>query len=161
MMAAQRPIRVLFVCMGNICRSPMAEAVFRHEVTVAGLADQFVIDSAGTGGWHAGERPHRGTLAILAQHNIEPGDQRARRLEIDDFALFHYIVAMDHENLSDMAAFSREARSRVRLLLDYAPNLGTREVPDPFYTGGFEHVYKLVTAGCRGLLAHICEREGI
>jgi protein-tyrosine phosphatase len=160
-MASQRPIRVLFVCMGNICRSPMAEAVFRHQVAEAGLADQFLVDSAGTGGWHAGERPHHGTLAILAQHRVNPGDQRARRLEVGDLSSFHYIVAMDRENLGDMASFSREAPSRVRLLLDYAPDLGTREVPDPYYSGGFEHVYQLVTAGCRGLLAHIREREGL
>jgi protein-tyrosine phosphatase len=159
-MTAQRPVRVLFVCMGNICRSPMAEAVFRHEVAAAGLAERFVIDSAGTGGWHTGERPHRGTLAVLAQHGVDPGDQRARRLEPGDFAAFDYIVAMDQENLADMASFSREA-SRAHLLLDYAPGLGVREVPDPYYSGGFEHVYQLVTAGCRGLLAHIREREGI
>ena len=160
-MASPRPIRVLFVCIGNICRSPMAEAVFRHQVNAAGLADQFFIDSAGTGGWHTGERPHRGTLAILAQHGVDPGDQRARRLAPADFASFHYIVAMDRENLDDMAAFARGAASRTRLLLDYAPDLGTREVPDPYYSGGFEHVYQLVTAGCRGLLAHIREREGL
>lgn len=160
-MSQQPPIRVLFVCMGNICRSPMAEAVFRHQVAAAGLADRFVIDSAGTGGWHSGERPHRGTLAVLAQHGVDPGPQRARQLASADFDTFDYIVAMDHENLADMAGFHGEARARARLLLDYAPALGAREVPDPYYSGGFEHVYQLVEAGCRGLLAHIREREGL
>jgi protein-tyrosine phosphatase len=160
-MASPRPISVLFVCMGNICRSPMAEAVFRHLVSEAGLADQFLIDSAGTGGWHTGERPHHGTLAVLAQHGVDPGEQCARRLEPADLSSFHYVAAMDRENLDDMAAFARGAASRARLLLDYAPALGTREVPDPYYSGGFEHVYQLVTAGCRGLLAHIREREGM
>ena len=160
-MSQPSPIRVLFVCMGNICRSPMAEAVFRHQVAEAGLADRFVIDSAGTGGWHAGERPHRGTLAILDQHRIALGDQRARQLTPADFDTFTYLLAMDSENLNDMAAFHREAHTRARLLLDYAPDLGTREVPDPYYSGGFEHVYRLVDAGCRGLLAQIRQREGL
>ncbi|HMQ31996.1 MAG TPA: low molecular weight protein-tyrosine-phosphatase [Chloroflexaceae bacterium] len=157
-MAADTPISVLFVCMGNICRSPMAEAVFRHQVAEAGLAERFRIDSAGTGAWHVGERPHSGTLAILVKHAIDPGPQRARQLAPADFAAFDYIVAMDRENLADMAAFHREAASRARLLLDYAPGLHTREVPDPYYSGGFEQVYRLVEAGCRGLLAHILER---
>jgi protein-tyrosine phosphatase len=139
----------------------MAEAVFRHQVVEAGLAERFVIDSAGTGGWHVGERPHRGTLAVLAEHGVDPGDQRARQLEPADFAAFDYIVAMDRENLGDMAAFHREAHARTRLLLDYAPGLGTRDVPDPYYSGGFEHVYGLVEAGCRALLGKIREREGI
>lgn len=160
-MGVDRLIRVLFVCMGNICRSPMAEAVFRHQVTEAGLADRFYIDSAGTGAWHVGERPHSGTLAVLARHAIDPGPQRARQLTASDFTSFDYIVAMDHENLADMAAFHRDAASRARLLLDFAPDLGTREVPDPYYSGGFEQVYQLIEAGCRGLLAHIREREGL
>lgn len=160
-MGSDRPIQVLFVCMGNICRSPMAEAVFRHQVAAAGLADRFVIDSAGTGGWHVGELPHRGTLAVLAQHQVDAGGQRARQLTPADLSTFDYVVAMDRENLGDMAAFHREAHSRARLLLDYAPDLGTREVPDPYYNGGFERVYRLVEAGCAGLLAHIREREGL
>jgi protein-tyrosine phosphatase len=139
----------------------MAEAVFRHQVAAAGLADHFVVDSAGTGGWHVGERPHHATLAILAEHGVDPGDQRARRLEPADLASFHYIAAMDRENLSEMSTFTRTAPLRVRLLLDYAPAVATREVPDPYYSGGFEHVYQLVSAGCSGLLAHIREREGM
>ncbi len=160
-MSDDRPIRVLFVCMGNICRSPMAEAVFRHQVGQAGLADRFVIDSAGTGGWHAGERPHRGTLAILAERGVDPGPQHARQLTTADFTGFDYLVAMDRENLRDIAAFRGGAGAEVRLLLDYAPGLSVREVPDPYYSGGFEYVYELVEAGCRGLLAHIREREGL
>lgn len=160
-MEAERPIRVLFVCMGNICRSPMAEALFRHQVAQAGLGERFLIDSAGTGAWHAGEPPHPGTVAVLGRHTVEVGPQRARQIAVADFGSFDYIVAMDEENMRDLRHLRHDAAEHVRLLLDYAPALGTREVPDPFYSGGFEHVYQLVEAGCAGLLAHIREREGL
>lgn len=160
-MATEKRIHVLFVCMGNICRSPMAEAVFRHQVAAAGLGDRFVIDSAGTGGWHVGERPHRGTLEILATHGIDAAGQQSRQLRRSDFDEFDYILAMDEENLDDMAGFVHNARRHARLLLDFAPSAPTREVPDPYYTGGFAYVYNLVDVGCRGLLAHIREREGL
>ncbi len=160
-MSDTRPIKVLFVCMGNICRSPMAEAVFRHQVAEAGLADRFIIDSAGTGSWHVGEPPHRGTLRILAAHGVDPGPQRARQITRADFSEFDYVVAMDEENLRELRRFRHDSHAKVSLLLDHAPGLGTREVPDPYYTGGFERVYELVEAGCRGLLAHIREREGL
>lgn len=156
-----KPIGVLFVCMGNICRSPMAEAVFRHLVREAGLADRFEIASVGTGGWHVGERPHRGTLAVLSRYGIDDGGTCARQLTAADFDRYDYIVAMDEENLADMGRFRRDARQRARLLLDFAPDTRTREVPDPYYTGGFDEVYQLVTAGGRGLLQYIREREGI
>jgi protein-tyrosine phosphatase len=158
---SEKKIGVLFVCMGNICRSPMAEAVFRHLVAAAGLADRFVIASVGTGAWHVGEPPHRGTMAVLASNRVDPGAKRARQLEAADFARYRYILAMDDENLADMAAIGRGTPGQVRLLLDFAPQAGAREVPDPYYSGGFNHVYALVEAGCRGLLAHIREREGL
>lgn len=160
-MAVAKPIGVLFVCMGNICRSPMAEAVFRHLVDAAGLADQIAIDSAGTGGWHIGERPHRGTQDVLRKNGVAVGDQRARQVQTSDFSHFEYIVAMDDENLADLARFHPQARERARLLLSYAPGAPAREVPDPYYSGGFDHVYDLVTAGCRGLLAEIRRERGI
>lgn len=160
-MSQPSPIRVLFVCMGNICRSPMAEAVFRHMAQDAGIAERLRIDSAGTGGWHAGELPHPRTLAVLHKHGIGAAGQRARQLEADDFSQFDYILAMDEENLAGMARFHPEAYARARLLLAYAPHMPTREVPDPYYNGRFDEVYELVTAGCHGLLRHIRERERI
>ncbi|NJN15064.1 MAG: low molecular weight phosphotyrosine protein phosphatase [Oscillochloris sp.] len=156
-----QPVQVLFVCMGNICRSPMAEAVFRHLVNEAGLADRFLIDSAGTGGWHAGEPPHGGTLDILRKYRIDPGDQRARQLRAADFDQFDYILAMDHENMRDIAIRHPDVAQRVRLLLDYAPEQPVREVPDPYYDGGFEQVYRLITSASRNLLREIRETKGV
>ncbi|MFV9504599.1 MAG: low molecular weight protein-tyrosine-phosphatase [Oscillochloridaceae bacterium umkhey_bin13] len=153
------PIKVLFVCMGNICRSPMAEAVFRHQVAAAGLTDQFVIDSAGTGGWHAGEPPHHGTQAILQQRGVAVGDQRARQVRPSDLHEFDYVLAMDDENLRDLRRGDRAERVKVHLLLEYAPDLQVREVPDPYYSGGFGYVYDLVEAGCAGLLSQICNEH--
>ncbi len=151
-------IRVLFVCLGNICRSPMAEAVFRDLVTKEGIVDQFDIASAGTGGWHAGERPHRGTLQILQKHNIDVGNKRARQLTHLDMNSYDYILAMDSENVADIQAlFGR----RTRRLMDFAPEDYPEDVPDPYYTGAFDEVFRLIETGSKGLLAHIREKEGV
>jgi protein-tyrosine phosphatase len=147
-------IRVLFVCLGNICRSPMAEAVFRHLVNEAGLADQISIDSAGLGGWHSGEPPHPGTQKVLAKQGIVHDTIRARQIKADDFADFDYIICMDEENLAGLSRIAPKGKKIYRLL-DFAPQLTERNVEDPYYTGRFDHVYRLVEAGCRGLLAEI------
>ncbi len=155
-----KPIRVLFICMGNICRSPMAEALFRHHVATAGLAERILIDSAGTGNWHEGERPHHGTVAVLERNGVAVGDQRARQVRAADLHSFDYVIAMDAQNLADLVGFSREGAQRVRLLLEFAPMQGAREVPDPYYVGNFDEVFRLIEAGSLGLLTHIREREG-
>lgn len=149
-------IRVLFVCMGNICRSPMAEAVFRHLANEAGLSGRIDVESAGTGGWHAGQPPHPGTLSILKQHQIEVGGKRARQLTRADLREFDYVIAMDEENISDIQTLFG---SRVPRLLEFAPHNGTLDVPDPYYNGEFEVVYNLVLAGSRGLLEYIRQKE--
>jgi protein-tyrosine phosphatase len=153
-----KTIRVLFVCLGNICRSPMAEAVFRHMVKEAGLADVIDIESAGTGSWHVGERPHGGTRAVLAANQIEVGGKRARQLNRSDMTQFDYVIAMDGENVGDIHSLFGQ---RVPRLLEFAPPGGTLDVPDPYFTNGFDEVYQLVTAGCRGLLAHIRQEQGL
>jgi protein-tyrosine phosphatase len=152
-------VRVLFVCLGNICRSPMAEGVFQKMVDEAGLSDQIQVDSAGTGSWHVGETAHRGTLQVLRQHGIAYNG-RARQVRSADFAPSIYVVAMDENNLRDLQRMNGRHPQLFRLL-DFAAHTTERDVPDPYYTGGFDYVYQLVEDGCRGLLAAIREREGI
>lgn len=157
-------INILFVCLGNICRSPMADAVFQHMVKDAGLSDQICVDSAGIGDWHVGERAHSGTLNILKKHQI-PYDGRARQLQRDDFRRFDYILAMDRDNLSDIQRREPpDSDAEVSLFLYYANLAGltdVTEVPDPYYNGKFEVVYDLVTKGCQALLDYIRAQHGI
>lgn len=145
-------IGVLFVCLGNICRSPMAEAVFRHLVKEAGLSDRVLIDSAGTGNWHAGKPPHEGTRRILDQYAISYEGLAARQVAAEDFSRFQYIVAMDNQNEQDLRTLARKADARIIKLLDLVPESKLKEVPDPYYTGNFEEVYEMVQQGCRALL---------
>src|SRR3954471_15158180 len=145
-------MRVLFVCMGNICRSPTAEGVLRRLVRDEGLSDQVEIDSAGTGGWHVGSPPDERATEAARRRGIELAGA-ARQFEPEDFERFDLILAMDRENLAELRALAPddEARGKVRLLL------GDRDVPDPYYGGerGFEDVLDLVEAGCRDLLAEL------
>lgn len=155
---SSKTIRVLFVCLGNICRSPMAEAVFRHLVKEAGLSNRIDVESAGTGGWHIGERPHSGTLAVLNRNRVEVGGKRARQLSRTDLSNFDYIIAMDEENQDDIESLFHR---RVPRLLEFAPPGTPLNVPDPYYTGSFDLVYDLVTAGCKGLLVQIRQKESL
>lgn len=157
----ERPIRIIFVCTGNICRSPMAEAVFLHLVREAGLADRFEVASAGTGSWHVGEPPHAGTLAILQAHDIPiKREKRARRITAADFDAYDYIIAMDRENIEDLAIYGKP----VRLLLEFAPpevvdGMPSLDVADPYYTKDFQQTYNQILEGCRGLLHHLLEHH--
>ncbi len=150
-------IRVLFVCTGNICRSPMAEAVFRHLVTQAGLSQSFEIASAGTTGYHVGERAHSGTLDILRTNGIAH-QGRARLVERTDLRDFDYVLALDRSHLVDLARMYGTPAPHIRMFLAAANKAGTvteTEVPDPYYNGKFSEVYELVMRGCQALLAEI------
>ena len=146
-------IRVLFVCLGNICRSPMAEAVFLHKVRAAGLGDKIEADSAATGDWNLGNAPHRGTRAILEREGIDY-THVARLITRRDLGDFDYVLTMDNQNLADVQALG-SGRATVRPVLDYAPTSGLSEVPDPYYTGGFDGVHALIDEAAKGLLAAI------
>ena len=151
---------ILFVCMGNICRSPTAEGVFRHHAEEAGLSAQLHIDSAGTHAYHVGEPADRRARAAAERRGISLEGIYARRVHGDDFERFDYIVAMDEDNLARLQEQApEEHQHKVRLFLDFA-QVGEREVPDPYYGGaaGFERVLDLVEAASRGLLETLARR---
>ena len=147
------------VCLGNICRSPLAEGIMRHLIEEQGLSDQFEVESAGTGSWHVGEQPHRGSIQIADQHGIDIRGQRSQQLTAADIQHYDWLVAMDTSNRNGIRHLDRnDAKGeRIVLLLDYAEGDGPRDVPDPYYEGGFDGVYDLVYRGCQGLLKHILE----
>lgn len=146
---------VLFVCLGNICRSPLAEGIFLHLVSEAGLESRFVIDSAGTGAWHVGERPDARASMVANKHGVEL-TSRARQITDDDLRRFDYVIAMDRENLRNIErmADATGSEAEVHLLREFDLTESGDEVPDPYYGGasGFETVYEMVHRSCQTLL---------
>ena len=148
--------KVLFVCLGNICRSAMAEGVFRKMTYDAGHADDFEVDSAGTSNWHVGQPPDRQAQATILARGIDISGQRARQLTAGDFHDFDLIIAMDDQNKANIAAMAPPgSKAQIAKLMDYAPVQNERNVPDPWSQGqeAFDHALDLVEAGCAGLLA--------
>lgn len=150
-------VKLLFVCLGNICRSPCAEGVMRRKVEAAGLEESILIDSAGTADWHTGNLPD----SRMRQHAKQRGytlDSHARGVALADFSQHDLILAMDEDNKANLLRMAPDAASRakVQLFCDYAHGHDTTEVPDPYYGGpeGFETVLDLVEDGCSGLLSH-------
>jgi len=149
---------ILFVCLGNICRSPTAEGVFRARAARAGLGEHLEIDSAGTGDWHVGQPPDRRAIAAAAGRGYDLAGLRARQVSTEDFSRFGWILAMDRANLRDLAALRpRSFGGHLGLFLDVAPALGLREVPDPYYGGddGFARVLDLIETASDALLNRV------
>lgn len=155
-------VRVLFVCMGNICRSPTAEAVFRHYVEREGLEEVIHIDSAGTHDYHIGEAPDARTQRAAKQRGYDMSGLRGRQVEAEDFRRFDYVLAMDEANLSILERLRPgDAESHLGLFLQFAARHNEREVPDPYFGGadGFERVLDMVEDAANGLLQHIREKH--
>ena len=155
-------VKVLFVCMGNICRSPTAEVVFRHYVENAGLIDKVFIDSAGTHDYHIGRNPDSRTQQAANQRGYEMNNLRGRQVGQDDFHRFDYVLAMDMGNLAILHRIvPSDSETRPRLFLEYARHHREREVPDPYYGGadGFERVLDMVEDAAEGLLLHISNQH--
>ncbi|GAB2718176.1 low molecular weight protein-tyrosine-phosphatase [Halomonas garicola] len=150
-------MKVLFVCLGNICRSPSAEGVFRRAVEQAGLEQRITVDSCGIGDWHAGNPPDERAQAAAKRRGIDISDLRARQLGREDFAEFDYILPMDYGNLRDIRAMEPDAHdAHIELFLAFA-GMPQGEVPDPYYGGeqGFEEVLDMIEAASQGLVEHI------
>lgn len=150
--------QILFVCMGNICRSPSAEGYFRHHLAASPLAGQVRTDSAGTHGYHVGHPPDARAMETMARRGLDISDLRARRVEPSDFHRFDLILAMDEDNLANLRAMDPGGKARVALMLDWARrHPGMREVPDPYYGGqdGFETMCDLLDDATSGLLAEM------
>jgi len=157
-------VKVLFVCMGNICRSPTAQGVFEKLVLDHALTEFIEIDSAGTHAYHVGERPDRRASQAAQQRGVDLSKQRARRVDAGDFELFDYVIAMDSSNYADLLELSTpETAGKLRLFMDFADVPGVSEVPDPYYGGttGFERVLDLIEDASAGLLAVIRQQHGI
>lgn len=155
----EQPVGVLFVCLGNICRSPMAEAVFRSLVEKKGLASRFEISSCGTGDWNVGKPPHPGTRRILDELGISYEGMRAKVYDAPTILSYDYIVAMDRSNRADLQTMGVPGQ-RIHLLTDFIPGLEGSDVPDPYYDGRFRYVYELVDKGTQGLLKAIVQQRG-
>lgn len=151
-------VAVLFVCMGNICRSPTAEGVFRHRVEAAGLADRIEIDSAGTHGYHVGEQPDPRSMEFALKRGYDLSNQRARKVQASDFEKFDHVLAMDQHNLRLLeAACPPEYRHKLGLFMQHASRSGALEVPDPYYGGGrgFDLVLDYIEDASDGLLQRL------
>ncbi len=157
-------IGVLFVCTGNICRSPTAEGVFRHLVREAGIGDRFKIDSAGLDSCHIGEKPDVRAIKVAKKNGISLEGQKARLFKPEDYAVFDYIFAMDGGHMYELGSNApEEAKPRLKMFLAAAPHLGVEDVPDPWYgeEADFEKVFDLVHEGSKAILREIREERGL
>lgn len=151
-------MRILMVCLGNICRSPMAEYVMRHLVAQAGAQDRIIVDSAATSRYQIGEQPHRGTKRVLAAHGIPCGFHKARQITKEDYDRYDLIVGMDAQNRWEILCIVKDdPKGKIHSLLDWADS--PRDIADPWYTNDFNATYDDVLEGCTTLLAHLLEKD--
>lgn len=161
---SERSIRILFVCLGNICRSPLAEGIFRRHVDEAGLASRFQIRSAGTGGWHVGKAPDQRMCVTAQRRGVDISRQRARQLSASDLRDHDLVLAMDRENLANIRRLAGGGPvDHVLLFRDFDPSPDTGEVPDPYYGGdeGFVEVFEIVERTSRAILDHLRRDHGL
>jgi protein-tyrosine phosphatase len=155
--------RLLLICLGNICRSPLAEGALRARIAASPLAGRVLVDSAGTGGWHAGEPPDRRAIACARGHGVDIGGLRARQLRADDFRTFDWLLCADADNLRDACRLAPAGLAgRAVLLLDWAGTVAGGEVPDPYYGGSdhFEDVWRLVDTAAQAVVARLSGGPG-
>lgn len=157
-------IKVLFICLGNICRSPTAEGIFRQQVIDAGLADRFFIDSAGTSGWHLDKAPDARSQEAALARGYDLSQQKSRPLFAEDLEEFDYLLVMDNSNLTDTQALAQQPNQldKIELMLSYGSS-NIKEVPDPYYGGaaGFTQVINLLEDSCAGLLQQLRQRHAL
>ena len=154
-------VSVLFICTGNICRSPTAQGVFEHKLVAAGLSDRVFVDSAGTHGFHVGARPDERAQRAALRRGVDLSSQRSRRIVAGDFESFDYLIGMDYDNMRVLEQLCPQAHNeKLSLLMAFLPTAGIAEVPDPYYGGnhGFEQVLDLVEEASDALLAHLRSR---
>ena len=155
-------IKVVFVCLGNICRSPTAEGIFRKLVNDAGLSHVIEVDSSGTSNWHVGGPPDKRSTAVAKTRGIDLSSLKSRQAVADDFHHFDYVIAMDgsnHQKLLSLCPLGRE--DRLRLCLSFAPSVGLTDVPDPYYEDGFDAVFDMIESAGQGLLAEIQDTHNL
>lgn len=153
-------VSVVFVCLGNICRSPTAEGVFRSLVESCRLEEFIHIDSAGTSNWHVGESPDPRATEAARARGIDLSGLRGRQASANDFSQFDYVIAMDDDNYANLSRLATpDQQHKLHLFLDFASGVPEREVPDPYYGGGFPHVFDLIENASEGLLNHILEND--
>ena len=143
---------LLFVCLGNYCRSPLAHGVFLHLANERGVGERFLVDSCATGHWQVGDAPHPETQVSARNNGIDISHHRARQIKLEDFSRFNLILAMDRSNLRDIKRLAPKGSGEIKLMRDFDPLYGEPDVPDPYYEGGFEGVYEIVHRCCEVLL---------